>query len=206
MVPLTMPTTRLIRSPASDCVSGRITGIAPATAASKYRSHGGVSAASASSPVSSASSALLAVTTDLPGVERRQQQRRGAVDAADHLDDDVDVVAGDQRLRVGGEQLRRERPGRSRAAHRDAAQFQRGADAGREVVGLLRRSRTTSAPTLPGPSTATPMARCPGASVSSRWSLRNLQAEQIFDGLPPQQDTRDCRPRTATTAGRGSRL
>ncbi|SLJ63887.1 Uncharacterised protein [Mycobacteroides abscessus subsp. abscessus] len=51
MVPLTMPTTRLTRSPDSDWISGRTTGIAPATAASKYRSARLRSAAAASSPV-----------------------------------------------------------------------------------------------------------------------------------------------------------
>ncbi|SKY08291.1 Uncharacterised protein [Mycobacteroides abscessus subsp. abscessus] len=66
MVPLTIPATRSTVSPARDCISGRTTGIAPATAASKYRSTLASAAAVASSPVYSASSALLAVTTDLP--------------------------------------------------------------------------------------------------------------------------------------------
>ena len=66
MVPLTMPATRSTVSPARDWVSGRMTGIAPATAASKYRSTWACSAAWASSPVDCAISALLAVTTDLP--------------------------------------------------------------------------------------------------------------------------------------------
>ena len=46
MVPLTMPMIREIRSPASDSRSGRISGMAPATAASKYRSAPAASAAS----------------------------------------------------------------------------------------------------------------------------------------------------------------
>ncbi len=66
MVPLTMPTTRSTWSPAIDRRSGPMTGIAPATAASKYRSVCVESAASASSSVYSASSALFAVTTALP--------------------------------------------------------------------------------------------------------------------------------------------
>ncbi|SKW18837.1 Uncharacterised protein [Mycobacteroides abscessus subsp. massiliense] len=35
MVPLTMPDTRITESPANDWVKGRMTGMAPATAASK---------------------------------------------------------------------------------------------------------------------------------------------------------------------------
>ncbi len=49
VVPLTMPITREIRSPASDSRIGRISGMAPATAASKYRSAPAASAATYSS-------------------------------------------------------------------------------------------------------------------------------------------------------------
>ena len=66
MVPLTMPRTRLTWSPASDSRSGRSIGMAPAT---RPRSRGRRRPARrprAGSAPSSASSALLAVTTDLP--------------------------------------------------------------------------------------------------------------------------------------------
>jgi hypothetical protein len=55
-----------MRSPASDSRSGRISGIPPATAASKRRSTPAVAAASNSSAPQLASSSLLAVTTGLP--------------------------------------------------------------------------------------------------------------------------------------------
>ena len=99
MVPLTMPITEVISSPTSDSRSGRMIGMAPATAASKYRSTPACSAAANRVAPSSASSALLAVTTDAPWRQRGQDQRAGRLDAADDLDDQVDVVAGDQGVR-----------------------------------------------------------------------------------------------------------
>jgi len=58
-----MPLTERIRSEASDSRITRITGIAPATAASKYKSQPLASARAKSASPRSASSALLAVTT-----------------------------------------------------------------------------------------------------------------------------------------------
>ena len=66
VVPLTMPMTRLMRSPASDSRSGRMRGMAPHTAASNSRSTPDFTAASNSSAPWVASSSLLAVTTGLP--------------------------------------------------------------------------------------------------------------------------------------------
>ena len=66
MVPLTIPSTRPIFSPANDSVSGRIRGIPPPTAASN-RSETPLAAAAANraGPLA-ATSSLLAVTTGLP--------------------------------------------------------------------------------------------------------------------------------------------
>ena len=66
MVPLTIPITEVISSPTSDSRSGRMIGIAPATAASKYRSAPACSAASNNAAPSAASSSLFAVTTEAP--------------------------------------------------------------------------------------------------------------------------------------------
>ena len=66
MVLLTMPITVVISSPTSDSRSGRMMGMAPATAASKYRSTPARSAAAYSSWPCAASSALFAVTTEAP--------------------------------------------------------------------------------------------------------------------------------------------
>ena len=66
MVPLTIPRIRLTRSPARLSRKGRIMGIAPATAASKYSWAPTRSAASKSSGPCVARSALFAVTTSAP--------------------------------------------------------------------------------------------------------------------------------------------
>ena len=137
MVPLTMPATRSTVSPASDWVSGRMTGMAPATAASKYRSTWACSAACASSPVDSAISALLAVTTDLPCSSADEDRLARGLDRPHQLDDDVDVVAGHQLVDVVGEQFDRHAAVVGHPTHPDAAQHQRRADAGGQVAGAL---------------------------------------------------------------------
>ena len=65
VVPFTIPMTRRSRSPVSDSFSGRISGMPPPTAASKYRSRPLASDASNSSRPRVASSSLFAVTTGL---------------------------------------------------------------------------------------------------------------------------------------------
>jgi hypothetical protein len=69
---------------------------------------------------------------DQPGARR--------LDAADHLDDHVDVVTLDQAERVGGEQLRLDRQVTTVPAgstHGDADDLDRRTDPGRQVVCLL---------------------------------------------------------------------
>ena len=76
----------------------------------------------------------------LAGPQRLDQPGAGRLDAADHLDHHVDVVALDQAERVGGEQRRVDRQVAAVAAgpaHGDADELQRGADPGGQVVGLL---------------------------------------------------------------------
>ena len=103
MVPLTMPSTRSMRSPTSDSRSGRMSGMPPATAASNSRSTPAASAAANSSAPTLASSSLLPVTTGLPAARAARIERAGRLDAADHLDDDVDARVGDDVGGVGGE-------------------------------------------------------------------------------------------------------
>ena len=132
-----------------------------------------------------------------------QQQRPGRLDAADHLDDDVDVVAGDQRGGVGGEQRRVDRQvavrGRAgarrcrpaRAAHRPG---RRGRRPGRAAAARPRE------PTTPQPSRATLIgcAACARPAVTARPS-----AQQVVLGLAahdqprrsPPRDRDDRRPR-----------
>ena len=137
MVPLTIPATRSTVSPASDWVSGRMTGMAPATAASKYRSTWACSAACASSPVDCGHQRLVGGDDGLALLQRGQDRLARRFDGTHHLDDDVDVVAGDQFLDVVGEQVDRHAAVVGHPANADAAQHQRRADAGGQVVGAL---------------------------------------------------------------------
>ncbi len=72
-------------------------------------------------------------------LQRGQQQRPGWLDAADHLDHDVHVRPGDQRVRVRGEQRPVDARGPRMAdpPHRDADQLEPSADAQGQVVGLF---------------------------------------------------------------------
>ena len=75
----------------------------------------------------------------LAAFQRGEQQRPGRLDATDHLDHDVDIGPGGQRVRVRGEQ-RAVDPGRPPvpdSPHRDPGQLQPGADTQGEVIGLL---------------------------------------------------------------------
>ena len=80
VVPLTMPVTRRMRSPASDSRSGRMSGMPPATDASNSRSTPAVAATSNSSSPKFASSSLFAVTTGLPDFSAvRISERAGSI-------------------------------------------------------------------------------------------------------------------------------
>src|SRR3712207_8059431 len=59
---------------------------------------------------------------------------RSGLDAADHLDHQVDVVPGHQRLRVGGEQVRGHLRVPVGTTDGDAGHLHRAADAGSEVL------------------------------------------------------------------------
>ena len=93
MVPLTIPATRSTVSPASDWVSGRITGMAPATAASKYRSTRALSAACGQFAGGLGQQRLVGGDHGLAALERGEDRLAGRLDRAHQLDDDVDVVA-----------------------------------------------------------------------------------------------------------------
>ena len=76
---------------------------------------------------------------DHPGApaQRGQQQVQSRPDPTDHLDDDVDVLPGDQRSRVPGEQVGRDLGMPVRPPHRHPDEFQRCADPGSEVGGVF---------------------------------------------------------------------
>ena len=111
MVPLTMPITRVMRSPTSDSRSGRMIGMPPATAASKSRSTPARSAASKSSAPCLASSSLLPVMTGLPALSAVRMRSRAGLDAADELHHEVDVGVVDDRAGVVGEPIGGQRDG-----------------------------------------------------------------------------------------------
>ena len=78
-------------------------GMPPATAASNSRSTPASSLTPNSSVPTLASSSLLAVTTGLPARSADGDQLAGRLDAADHLDDEVDRRIGDDGVCVAGE-------------------------------------------------------------------------------------------------------
>ena len=137
MVPLTIPMIREMRSPASDSRSGRISGMAPATAASKYRSAPAASAASYSSGPCSASSALLAVTTPAPRFSAVSS--RSLVGSMPPITSTTTSMSS--RATTPSASVVSRAAGMSGMtagpADRDRRQLQRGADPGRQLVGLL---------------------------------------------------------------------
>src|SRR5664280_1565853 len=106
VVPLTIPRTRLIRSPASDSRRGRSSGMAPATLASKYRSGAERAGRLVQGRAVAGQQRLVGRHHPPAASQRGEHQRARRLDAADHLDDDVDVVALYQAGRVRGEQAR----------------------------------------------------------------------------------------------------
>ena len=103
VVPLTIPITREMSSPASDSRSGRRIGTPPATAASKRRSTPArVGRRVQLGPVVG-EQLLVAGDHRLAALEGGEDQLAGRLDAADHLDHHVDVGVVDHRRRVAGE-------------------------------------------------------------------------------------------------------
>jgi hypothetical protein len=133
----------------------------------------------------------------LAGQQRLGQPGAGRLDAADHLDHQVHVLALGQAERVGGEQLFRHSQGAALAAgpaHRDAGQLESRADSRGQVVSLLVQQ-----PDHLGTDRATAEQRdshrphpTSNASRSSSVSRRTI--------------TREAPSRTATTGGRGTWL
>src|SRR4029077_71314 len=176
-----MPATRSTVSPASDWVSGRMTGIAPATAASKYRSTWACSAACANSPVDTAISALLAVMTDLPcSSALRIALRAGSTGPMSSTT--MSTLSRDTSSSMSSVSNSTGTP-RSAATRRTPMPRNTSGAPMRAVRSraLSSMMRTTSLPTLPSPNTATPMGFSSPFTV-----LPHFQTEQIVDRLPAQ--------------------
>ena len=98
-----MPVTRLMRSPASDSRSGRISGMPPPTEASKRMSTPARSRGLEHLAPVRRHQLLVGGHDGLARGERVGDQRAGGLDAAHDLDHDVDVGVVHDRGRVGGE-------------------------------------------------------------------------------------------------------
>jgi hypothetical protein len=90
-VPLRIPATETMRSPAKLSRSARRIGMPPATAASIPRPAFFSRASAWSAAPSFARRSLFAVTTVFPGAERGADERVRGLVPADQLDDEVDV-------------------------------------------------------------------------------------------------------------------
>ena len=98
-MPLTIPMTRLMRSPASDSRSGRISGMPAATAASNSRSTPAALGGREQLGADVGEQLLVGGDDGLAVGERGEHELARGLDAADDLDDDVDVGVLDDRRR-----------------------------------------------------------------------------------------------------------
>ena len=139
VVPFTMPITRRMRSPASDSRSGRISGMPPATDASKRMSTPAPSAVSNSSRPWVASSSLLAVTTGFPAISASTMRvRAGSIPPMTSTTmstsgSPTTAPASSVKQRAGSGQVAL----LGEIAHRDARDLERHAGAGLDHVGVV---------------------------------------------------------------------
>src|SRR5581483_11409456 len=190
VVPLTIPITRRIRSPASDSRSGRIRGIPPATDASKSRSTPAVSAASNSSLPTLASSSLFAVTTGLPRlIASVMTERAGSIppitstttstssSATTTSASCVKTPAGSGTSRSRARLRTATRPTSIRTPARDSIRS-----------AWSSRRRTSADPTFPQPSRPTLMESVTAIAASLSPGL--VQADDVVERLAPDDDAR----------------
>ena len=151
------------------------------------------------------SSSLFAVTTGLPAIERVDDERPGRLDAADDLDDDVDVGIADHALGVVGEAVRRERePAVFReVADRDPRDLERHAGARLDHVGVIVDEPHERAPHVPAAEDPDPNPFLHDGSVS-----HVVAGHEILVGLPAHDEPRiavvdedDRRPRQEVVVG-----
>ena len=206
VVPLTMPVTRRIFSPASDSRSGRMSGMPPATDASKSRSTPGALRGLEQLGADVREQLLVGGDDRLARASAVEDERAGRLDAADHLDDDVDGRIGDDRGRVGGEHAlrQRDRTVLRDVAHRDPLDPQRRhRRASRSSSPFSAISPTSAPPTLPKPRMPTPMLLLvPRPAHGAHSSSRARRSSSVSR----RTTTRAAPSRTNTTAGRVTRL
>ena len=130
--------------------------------------------------------------------EGGQYRLAGRFDGAHHLDDDVDVVTGDQRVDVVGEQLDRHTAVIGHPPHADAAQHQRRTDARRQVVGAVLDDPDHLAADIAQPQDRYADRLLVHSYLTSRLSRSSTVSRRRIRRARPS--------RTATTAGRPIRL
>src|SRR5579859_622028 len=196
-----MPMTRRMRSPASDSRSGRISGIPPATDASKSRSTPASAAASKSSDPTLASSSLLAVTTGLPPLRASKiRPRAGSMPPITSTTTSIDGSAT-----TAWASLVSTPPGRDTVRSRVVLRTATAASSSRRPVrasiapGSLTSNSTSAPPTWPQPSRPTrtvapstgPRLPDPAGRSGQPDGRRWLQVEmqEVVVGLPPHDGT-----------------
>src|SRR4051812_33723221 len=182
VVPLTIPITRVMCSPARDSRSGRRIGTPPATAASKSRSTPATSAAAYSSAPWLASSSLLPVTTGLPLFSAvRMSSRAGSMPPISSTTTSTSGssttdAASSVRTPSGSS------TGRSRLRLRTATRVTSRRSPVRRTTSSRRVSTrfTNGAPTLPQPSR-------PIRTVVSSFTAGTLVASTCWSGVESEQ-------------------
>ncbi|CAB4723534.1 unannotated protein [freshwater metagenome] len=134
--------------------------------------------------------------------QRGEDEGAGRLDAADHLDHQVDVVACHQALGVGGEQAlgHVDVAGRVEAAYGDAGQLDRRADARRQVARLLAE-QTHHLRAHRAAAQHRHLERCEVLHQSSPTSVANRSSS-----VSRRTTTRATPSRTAITGGRSAWL
>ena len=156
VVPLTIPITSRMRSPANDSRRGRMSGMAPATAASKSRSTPDALAMSASAPPWEAMSSLLPVTTGF--LAARAASMRPRAGSMPPMSSTTTSTAGSSTKALASPVSKWAGiSGRTRAGSPTAtpARVRRTPERAAMPAASDRRSETKAPPTLPAPSTAT---------------------------------------------------
>ncbi len=181
VVPLTMPSTRVMRSPASDSRSGRMMGMAPATAASNSRSTPALAAASNSSAPQAAISSLLAVTTGFPA--SRAANTRSLAGSRPPMTSTTRSTSGSTTTDAASS-VKESKPVRAFCRSRTATRVtSRRRPVRAAMVSPFSAMRaTTAAPTLPYPNTpirTVEFPSIPSTVQRSVWSIRGHRRTPI---------------------------
>ena len=200
MVPLTMPITRRMRSPASDSRSGRMSGMPPPTDASNRMSTPAPSAVSNSSRPWVAMSSLLAVTTGLPPISASTISVRAG--SMPPMTSTTMSTSGSPTTAAASSVKQRAGSGRSRSlarfGHRDPGHLERHAGPGLDHVGVVVDEAHQRAPHVttaedadPHPLVHQSVDPSPGQSAASSVSLPHagqVARDEVVERLAADHD------------------